>query len=196
MKTTGRTPSWHHARVQANFLQLGHRAVSVPMPGVTEKDLHEWREAELALSYRPAESELSLASWLNSNGQSGRLRAEPEAREIVWEPCETGYWFLAEAAVACPRLGIASQNDLLSPASGITLLSLEEYAFVFWTYRALTGSTIDVRTHCGLRTRCGQGGLHAHGSEGRVTVRPESVTSMAAPFWNGGGRSRRVIPSA
>ena len=175
--------------VEANYRARGHLAVTVPKITVSNRQLDVWAKAGLAYFYRAADSELTYEAWMTSHGQGNHWTVTDEAarKQIVWEPCAIGYWFLAEVSLACPRLK-TSWNDLMAPASGIRLLSLEEYAVVYWTHRDLTGLRIDVGTWCWLRTRCGSGALGASGYDGEVFVYGSAASRLAVPYDCGGGR--------
>ena len=179
----------HRAVVEANYRAKGHLRVNVPSTAASNRELLAWKKDNLALFYRASDSECSYAEWMGSHGQASHwtVADEVERAKVVWEPCPIGYWFLAEIAPACPRTK-TSWNDLTSPASGIRLLSLEEYAVVYWTHRDLTGLRIDVSTWCWLRTRCGSGALRASDYDGEVGVGRRGASSLAVPYVVGGGR--------
>lgn len=175
--------------VEANYRRLGHNAVNVPRPSTSNHNVEDWDRSGLELNYRPADSELTYDAWMISHGQSKHwtVTDEDARKQIGWEPCAIGYWFLAEIAPACPKLS-TSWNDLTSPASGIRLLSLEEYAIVYWTHRDITGLRIDVSTWCWLRTRYGLGALDASDYDGEIHVSRYGASSLAVPDDCGGGR--------
>ncbi|MEI6511570.1 MAG: hypothetical protein WCO25_06085 [Candidatus Uhrbacteria bacterium] len=175
--------------IEANYRAKGHLAVTVPRPSASNRNFADWEQSNLGLFYRPADSELTYEAWMTSHGQASHwtVTDETERAKIVWEPCKIGYWFLAEIAPACPRTK-TSWNDLTAPASGIRLLSLEEYAVVYWTHRDLTGLRIDVSTWCWLRTRCGSGALYARDCVGGINVYRFDASLLAVPCDLGGGR--------
>lgn len=182
------------AAVEANYRRLGHKAVTVPRPSASNRNLASWERSNLGLFYRPADSELTYEAWMTSHGQSKYWTVTDEAarKEIGWEPCAIGYWFLAEIAPACSKLN-TSWNDLTSPKSGIRLLSLEEYVFVYLTHRDLTGLRIDVSAWCWLRTRFGLGALRANCRGGKIHVDGYGASSLAVPYGNAGGRAVEVV---
>jgi len=175
------------AAVEANYRARGH-AVTVPNLVASNRQLDAWAKAGLAPFYRAPDSEVTYAAWMTSHGQANHWTLTHDDREkIVWEPCKIGYWFLSEIAPACPRTK-TSWNDLTAPASGIRLLSLEEYAIVYWTHRDLTGLRIDVSTWCWLRTRYGSGALSADDYDGVISVYWHVVFCLVVPYDNAGGR--------
>jgi len=180
------------ATVEANYRARGH-SVTVPKLAASNRQLDSWAKAGLAPFYRAPDSEVTYAAWMTSHGQAGHWTLVHDDREqIVWEPCLIGYWFLAEVAPACKRLK-TSWNDLTAPASGIRLLSLEEYAIVYWTHRNLTGLRIDVSTWCWLRTRYGLGALSAYEHDGGIIVHWLDASHLAVPYDDDGGRAVEVV---
>ena len=164
---------------------------SIPRPWMTDEEYDKARDDGMELFFRPADSELTYEAWMTSHGQAGHWTVTDEAarKQVAWEPCAIGYWFLAEIAPACPRTK-TSWNDLTSPASGIRLLSLEEYAIVYWTHRDFTGERINDSTWCWLRTRYGSGALCASDYDGEIRVLRCDASDLAVPYDNGGGRRR------
>lgn len=131
-----------------------------------------------------------MASYREAKSQT--VESAAAYAKIVWEPCEIGYWFLAEIAAVCPRTK-TSWNDLTSTVSGIRLPSLEEYAIVYWTHLDFTGERIDDGTWCWLRTRLrfGTGALNAGVNAGELHILESAYSNLAVPFDVGGGR--RVV---
>jgi len=174
------------AKVEANYRRLGHLAVTVPKPSASNRNFADWERSNLGLFYRPADSELTYEAWMTSHGQGKHWTVTDESarKGIGWEPRAIGYWFLAEIAPACPLLNTC-RNDLMK---AVRLLSLEEYAILYWTHRDLTGLRIDVSTWCWLRTRFGSGALDADGCAGGIGVSRDGASYLAVPYVVGGGR--------
>ncbi len=115
----------------------------------------------------------------------------------IWEDAVAGYWFTAEIARRCPRLE-TSCKALMHPGSGVCLLSLEEYAIVYWTHRDLTGVRLDRGVECWLRTRCGSRVLNVGdlGDEHELFLNVVDESLSELPFENIGGRAMKIIPNA
>jgi len=174
------------AKVEANYRRLGHLAVTVPKPSASNRNFADWERSNLELNYRPADSELTYEAWMTSHGQANHwtVTNETERAKIGWEPRAIGYWFLADVSPACPKLN-TSRDDLMK---AIRLLSLEEYAILYWTHRDLTGLRIDVSTWCWLRTRFGSGALYATDYGGGICVLGIGASTLAVPSDCAGGR--------
>lgn len=184
------------AVVEANFRKRGFE-ISVPKPNVSNTTLKRWCREGRELFYRPATALVSYEAWLTAHGQANHWTVANEAdrAKIGWEAATVGYWFTAEIAPSCPRLK-TSWNDLTAPASGIRLLSLEEYALVYWTHRDLTGKRIDISTWCWLRTRFGRSALSASDYDGGVGVSWLDPDYLSIPYDNEGGRAVEVVKNA
>lgn len=182
------------AEIEANLRKRGF-AVSVPRPSVSNTTLKRWRREGRELFYRPSTGEVTYEAWMTSHGQGNHwtVANEAERAKIGWEPCAVGYWFTAEIAPACPRLK-TSWNDLTATPS-FKLLSLEEYAVVYWTHRdlTLTGVRLDVSTWCWLRTRFGLCALNAHDYGGEVRVYGYGASDLSVPYDVAGGRAVEVV---
>ncbi len=179
--------------IETNLRKRNH-IVSVPKPDASNRNFADWKEAGMGLFYRAPDSVVSYTAWMTSHGQAKHwtVADENERKKIVWEPCVIGYWFLAEISLVCPQVK-TSWNDLTAPTSGIRLLSLEEYAIVYWTHRDLTGERIDINTWSWLRTRYGLGALRASDDGGGVSVSRGDASYLSAPDDNGGGRAVEVV---
>ncbi len=195
------------AVVEANFLKRGH-AITVPNPVVSNTALKRLRSEKRGLFYRPSTVELGYESWMlgyeswmlgyeswmTSVGQGSHwtVTNHNDSAKVAWEPAMAGYWFTAEIALVCPRVK-TSWNDL---TGSIRLLSLEEYAIVYWTHRDLTGERIDVSTWCWLRTRFGQGALSAFDDVGKLSVKRRDALGLSISYSGEGGRAVEVVKAA
>ncbi len=179
--------------IEANFRARGF-TIAVPRPGVSNTTLKRWRREGRELFYRPSTVEMTYEGWMIAHGQSNHwtvANADDRAK-IGWEIAQAGYWFTVEIAPRCPRIN-TSWNDL---TAAVKLLSLEEYAIVYWTHRDLIGEHIDVSTWCWLRTRFGRGALDACDLGGVVRVFRCDAASLSIPFGNEGGRAVEVVKNA
>lgn len=181
------------AAIEANFKKRGF-AISVPKPNVSNTTLKRWRREGRELFYRPATAELGYGAWMTAHNQANHWTVANEAdrAKVGWEDAPAGYWFTVEIAPRCPRLNTC-WNDLTAPASGIRLLSLEEYVIAYWTHRDLTGERLDVSTWCWLRTRYGLSALRASGYDGVVPVGRYDAADLAIPRGRVGGRAVEVV---
>lgn len=179
--------------VEANFRKRGFE-ISVPKPDVSNTTLKRWLREGRELFYRPTTTLVSYDAWMTAHGQANHWTVANQAdrAKVGWENAAEGYWFTAEIAPACPRLN-TSWNDL---TVAVKLLSLEEYAIVYWTHRDLTGKRVDISTWCWLRTRFGLGVLDASGPVGGVGVGRRGPGILSIPCDVEGGRAVEVVKNA
>lgn len=174
------------------YYKLGF-SLQIPVPPVPDEEYKRRQAMNQDLFYRPPTSEVSYEALMKAVGQDEHWTVvdESDRKKIVWEPAQTGYWFWAEVAQECPRLG-TSWNKL-TKEQRLNLLSLEEYALVWWVHKAATSVMLDNRTWSWLRTRFGPNALDASGCLGRVRVCRCHVGGLADPFDFGGGRCAEVV---
>jgi len=178
------------AEIVANFRRRGFK-ISVPKPNVSNTTLKRWRCEGRELFYRPATDELGYAAWMTAHGQARHWTVADEVRRatVDWEGVRTGYWFTTEIAPVCPRLN----EDYYDLVASTKLLSLEEYALVYWTHRDLAGIRIDVRTVCWIRTRVFRM-CHVAGCGGRgMYIAWVGTDSSLIPVNTTGGRAVEVV---
>ncbi len=164
--------------------------VSVPKPGVSNREFARRRKLGQELFFRFATKTVSYEAFMAAVGQSTHWTVVDEINraKIGWESAAEGYWFWAEVAESCPRLG-TSWNDLTSAHH---LLALEEYVVVWWAYFAETGRKLDVSTWSWLRTPFGQCALSAVEDSGVVCVDYCHPELLAQSFDYYGGRVTEV----
>jgi hypothetical protein len=181
-----------HDWMQNWYRELGF-TVSVPFPPFSDEEYKSHKELGQELFYRPSTSKVSYNALMKALGQDGHwtVTDNDDRKKIAWEQATTGYWFWAEVAQDCPRLG-TSWNKLTKEQK-LNLLSLEEYVIVWWAHKAETNAMLDTNTWSWLRTRFGAGVLNADGYFGRVFVDGWGAGGLADSYVNGGGRAAEVV---
>lgn len=180
-----------HDWMQNWFRSLGFN-LSLPFPPISDEEYKRRQELGQELFYRPASSEVSYEALMKAVGQSEHWTlTDSDRQKVGWEPAQDGYWFWADVAPNCPRLG-TPWNKLVKKQK-LNLLSLEEYVLVWWVYQAETNIRIDTFTWSWLRTRFGQGALGAFGSNGRVYVNRWNAVFLADSYGCEGGRAAEVV---
>ncbi len=162
--------------------------IAVPKPQVSNREMR-WKQDEgFALFYRPPTSAAPYP-WLMAEICQGHHWTEiPEERDIrelkfppgwkpddghpliVWEPTDTGYWFWAEIAETCPRLGEADHTGpggwseyqtanekrrrqrRLQLLAQVGLPSIEEYIIIWGAWYREKEIRLDITTGTYLRT--------------------------------------------
>lgn len=184
--------------VEVFFKSRGFTNIVVPNLNASNGQLNAWRKAGKEPEYRPSDAEVPYDAFMVSVGQGDhwtvteykKYRAG-ESSTIGWEPCDVGYWFLADVAPSCPRLS-TSWNDLTANTK-IRLLSLEEYV-ITWYERKSKDVVLDISTWCWLRTRYNQtGALRADGYNGKVRVGNHDAEDLARSWSRRGGRCAEVV---
>jgi len=184
------------AQTRNNWFQNWYRELgfnlSVPLPAVSDKEFSRRGDLGQDLFYRPSSSMASYEALMTAVGQSNHWTLTHGDREkVVWEPTATGYWFWAEVAQDCPRLG--TPWNKLTKVQKLNLLSLEEYVIVWWAHKAATNVMLDAGTWSWLRTRFGRGALHAYECDGRVDASRWNDDVLACPYDFAGGRVAEVV---
>lgn len=174
------------------YRELGF-TVSVPFPSVSDEEFNRRKELGQALFYRPPTSEVSYKALMKAVGQGKHwtVTDKDDRKEIGWEPTEKGYWFWAEVAEPCPRLG--TPWDTLALKQKLNLLSLEGYMIVWWAHKADADTLLDTRTWSWLRTRFGYSALVADEYCGRVGVGRWIGCGLAGSYDDVGGRVAEVV---
>ncbi len=176
------------AFVEPNFRRHGFD-ISVPRPDLSAAALKRLRHADCEMFFRPATADVSYAAWMTAHGQADHFTVvDAEEREkIEWEDAPVGYWFAAHVFYDSAYYE-ESWKDLFAAK---LLLSLEEYAIVYWTHRDRGNEGLDGMTECFLRTRAGAGALTANGQNNGVDVAWRSDEDLAE-IGNGNVYSRAV----
>ena len=182
------------------YYKLGF-SLQIPVPPVSDAEYEQRQPLGQELFYRPASSDLSASAQagvsydalMKAVGQSEHwtLIDKNDRKKIVWESAKAGYWFWAEVAPACPRLG-SSWNKLVHEQK-LCLLSLEEYAIVWWAHQAAANIMLDIKTWSWLRTRFGSGALYADECDGWVRVGRWCADALADSYGGAGGRAAEVV---
>lgn len=167
--------------------------ISVPFPPISDEEFKRREGLDQALFYRPAISEVSHEALMKAVGQGENwtVTNESDRKNIIREPTKKGYWFWAEVAKDCPRLG-ASWNTLVKEQK-LNLFSLEEYVIVWWVHKADLGIMLDTNTWSWLRTRFGRSALDAGEYSDGVRVDRWGASFLAFSYGRGGGRCAEVV---
>lgn len=181
-----------HYWFQNWYAKLGFN-FSIPFPPVSDEEFKLREGLGQALFCRPSALEVSYEALMGALGQGEHwtVTDKDDRKKIVWELAQTGYWFWAEVAESCPRLG-TPWNTLVG-GQKLNLLSLEEYVIVWWATKAETNTLLDVRTWSWLRTRFGSSALRAFEYDGGVHVLRWREGYLADSYDNGGGRAAEVV---
>lgn len=185
------------ATTRRDFFQNWYRELGfnlpIPFPPISDQEFNRRKKLGQALFYRPPTPEVSYEALMKVVGQGEHwtVTDKDDREKIVREPTKKGYWFWAEVAESCPRLG-TSWNDLTKKEK-LNLLSLEEYVLVWWAHKADTNFMLDTRTWSWLRTRFGRSALAARESAGRVRVCGWVAGRLSYSCVAGGGRSAEVV---
>ncbi|MBI2099506.1 hypothetical protein HYT45_03825 [Candidatus Uhrbacteria bacterium] len=179
------------------YRELGF-SLQIPVPPVPDEEYKSRKEQGQDLFYRPPTSEVSYEALMKAVGQGKcwTVVNGSDRKKIKWEPTQTGYWFWAEVSQDCPRLGTSWHGLTRTKEQGLdllSLLSLEEYALVWWAHKAATNAILDTGNWSWLRTRFRDSALHASDCYGRVCVDGWDAISIAYPYVNMGGRSAEVV---
>lgn len=175
------------------YRKLGFN-LSLPFPPISDEESNRRKELGQALFYRPPTSEVSYEALMKAVGQDEHwtITDNDGSQKITREPTEQGYWFWAEIAQGCPRLG-TPWNTLVGEQK-LNLLSLEEYVIVWWAMRVETNIFFDANTWSWLRTPCGHGALGASGYHGGVSVGGSwDAGDLADSYDHEGGRVAEVV---
>lgn len=177
------------------YRKLGFTTITVPTPGVSNREFARRAKLGQQLFFRPATKDVSYEAFMKAVGQGDHwtVTDQTERVKIAWEPTETGYWFWAEVQESCPRLRTCWDNL----SKEVNLLCLEEYVIVWHSYEAETGERLDSHTWTWLRTRFGRGTLRADEYSGRVNVsRCGDPGYLAISCGDEGGRAAEVVKNA
>lgn len=185
------------ATARHNWFQKWYRKLgfnlSIPLPPISDEEFKRRKKLGQALFYRPSTSEVSYDALMKAVGQGKdwTVADNDDSKKIVREPTEKGYWFWAEVAQNCLRLG-TSWNTLVLKQK-LNLLCLEEYVIVWWAYKADNGIMLDTKAWSWLRTRFGQGALDAGEYGGGVDVDRWLAYDLSHSYDYVGGRSAEVV---
>lgn len=177
------------------FHGLGLSGV-IPPPDASNREYERRRAAGQELFCRPASSAIFYKEFMTACGYENHwsVAGVYKGAKIGFEDASKGYWFWADVSEPCPRLG-TSWNDLMKST---TLLSLEEYAIVWYAHKAATGVLLGHRSGASwLRTRYGRGALSGSGDDGSIHVGgSHKFAYLSVPFSGMGGRSAEEVKNA
>lgn len=174
------------------YRELGFN-LSIPFPPISDEEFKQREDLGQALFYRPPTSKVSYEALMSALGQGKHwtVTNKDDRNKIVWEFTKRGYWFWAEVAESCPRLGKSWNN--LTKKEKLNLLSLEEYVIVWWAPRANTNTVLDISTWSWLRTRFGSSALGAGEYRGGVGVERWGESVLPGSYDDWGVRAAEVV---